>query len=190
MSRKMIEYEVADGKINSIDGYKVGGDELTGAAIMGVSKDSDTITRTLDTDGKVKFDAKGGNENNLIIFDYPDNGQLTDEQFNMIKANPGKYAIRKKTWDKRDEIFLSSASYDPNYNIVYEDVVITIQGQTATVYKNHINLNENSKKLQYSNTNQTIVSEYQKLPDKPSDASTSTYVLKLINGKSTWVKEA
>lgn len=36
-----------------------GGDELTGAAIMEVSKDSDTITRTLDTDGKVKFDAKG-----------------------------------------------------------------------------------------------------------------------------------
>lgn len=60
MSRKMIDYQVENGKIKSIDGYNVGGDELTGAAIMGVSKDSNTVTRTLDTDGKVKFDAKGG----------------------------------------------------------------------------------------------------------------------------------
>lgn len=58
MSRKMIDYQVEGNKISTIDGYKVGGDELTGAAIMGVSKDSDTITRTLDTDGKVKFDTK------------------------------------------------------------------------------------------------------------------------------------
>ena len=55
MSRKMIDYQVEGNKISTIDGYKVGGDELTGAAIMGVSKDSDSITRTLDTDGKVKF---------------------------------------------------------------------------------------------------------------------------------------
>ena len=60
MSRKMIDYQVEGNKISTIDGYKVGGDELTGAAIMGVSKDSNTITRTLDVDGKVKFDAKGG----------------------------------------------------------------------------------------------------------------------------------
>ena len=65
MSRKMIDYQVEGNKISTIDGYKVGGDEITGSAIMGVSKDSDTITRTLDTDGKVKFDTKGGNE---IIF--------------------------------------------------------------------------------------------------------------------------
>ena len=55
MSRKMIEYEVADGKITSIDGYEVGG-ELTGNALMNATKDSTTITRTLDNDGKVKFD--------------------------------------------------------------------------------------------------------------------------------------
>ena len=67
MSRKMIDYQVEEGKITSIDGYKVGGDELTGAAIMGVSKDSDTITRTLDTDGKVKFDTKGGGNERVFI---------------------------------------------------------------------------------------------------------------------------
>lgn len=56
MSRKMIDYQVEGGKITSIDGYEVGGgDELTGEAIMGVTKDSKTIVRTLDTDGKVTF---------------------------------------------------------------------------------------------------------------------------------------
>lgn len=56
MSRKMIEYEVADGKISTIDGYKVGGGgELTGEALMNATKDSKTIKRTLDTDGKVTF---------------------------------------------------------------------------------------------------------------------------------------
>ena len=59
MSRKMIDYQVEGNKISTIDGYKVGGDELTGDALMGITKDSTTITRTLDTDGKVKFDTKG-----------------------------------------------------------------------------------------------------------------------------------
>ena len=190
MSRKMIDYQVEGNKISTIDGYKVGGDELTGAAIMGVSKDSDTITRTLDTDGKVKFDTKGGDENTLTIFDYPTNGKLTDEQFNMLKANPGKYAIRKKTWDKRDQIFLSSADYNPHYNIVYENDIISVQGQTAAVNKYLIVLDETRKELKASNTNKEIVADYQKLPQVPSDASTSTYILKLVNGKSTWVKEA
>lgn len=56
MSRKMIDYKVEEGKITSIDGYSVGGgDELTGADIMNATKDSKTITRKLDTDGKVMF---------------------------------------------------------------------------------------------------------------------------------------
>ena len=56
MSRKMIEYEVEEGKITSIDGYEVGGGgELTGDALMNATKDSKTIKRTLDTDGKVIF---------------------------------------------------------------------------------------------------------------------------------------
>ena len=56
MSRKMIEYEVEEGKITSIDGYEVGGGgELTGEALMGATKDSKTIVRKLDTDGKVTF---------------------------------------------------------------------------------------------------------------------------------------
>ena len=134
--------------------------------------------------------ASGGDDNALIIFDYPTNGKLTDEQFNMLKANPGKYAIRKKTWDKRDQIFLSSADYNPNYNIVYENDIISIQGQTAAVNKYFIALDETRKELKASNTNKEIVADYQKLPQVPSDASTSTYILKLVNGKSTWVKEA
>ena len=55
MSRKMIDYQVENGKIKSIDGYSVGGDELTGEALMNATKDSKTITRKLDTDGKITF---------------------------------------------------------------------------------------------------------------------------------------
>ena len=73
MSRKMIDYQVEGNKISTIDGYKVGGDELTGEAIMGVSKDSDTITRTLDVDGKVKFDAKSGGNERVFI---PNSGTI------------------------------------------------------------------------------------------------------------------
>ena len=155
MSRKMIEYEVEEGKITSIDGYEVGG---------------------------------GGDENALIIFDYPTNGKLTDEQFNMIKANPGKYVIRKKTWDKKDELFFSSAAYD--YKIVYADDIVSVKGQNATLGKHYMVLDENNKTLINNNDSLSIVADYQKLPQVPSDSSTSTYVLKLVNGKSTWVKEA
>lgn len=87
MSRKMIDYQVENGKISTIDGYKVGGDELTGDAIMNVTKDSTSVTRTLDTDGKVKFDAKGGKtvctaENakksfNLVAKEYTLTGGIT-----------------------------------------------------------------------------------------------------------------
>lgn len=85
MSRKMIDYQVEGGKITSIDGYKVGGgDELTGEAIMNATKDSDTITRTLDTDGKVKLDAAGG-VSTLSLYQY----SLLS---NKIHINSGTYA--------------------------------------------------------------------------------------------------
>ena len=154
MSRKMIDYQVEDGKIKSIDGYEVG----------------------------------GGDENALTIIEYPTNGKLTDEQFNMIKANPSKYVIRKKTWDKKDQLFFSSAAY--NYKIAYDDNIISVSGQNAVLGKHYIVLDENNKTLIINNDSQSIVADYQKLPQVPSDASTSTYVLKLVNGKSTWVKEA
>ena len=153
MSRKMIEYEVEEGKITSIDGYKVGGDD-----------------------------------NTLTIIDFPTNGKLTDEQFNMIKANPGKYVIRKKIWDKKDELFFSSTAYD--YKIVYADDIVSVKGQNATLGKHYMVLDENNKTLINNNDSLSIVADYQKLPQVPSDASTSTYILKLVNGKSTWVKEA
>ena len=106
----------------------------------------------------------------------------------MIKANPGKYAIRKKTWDKKDELFLSSAAY--NYKIVYADDIVSVQGQNAVLGKHYMVLDENSKTLVNNNDSLSIVADYQKLPQVPSDASSSTYILKLVNGKSTWVKEA
>ena len=147
------------------------------AITLGDGLTYDEATKTLK--------AKGGDENALTIIDYPTNGKLTDEQFNMIKANPGKYVIRKKTWDKKDELFFSSAAY--NYKIVYADDIVSVKGQNATLGKHYLVLDENNKTLISNNDSLSIVADYQKLPQVPSDASTSTYMLKLVNGKSTWV---
>ena len=58
MSKRMVDLKVQDGNVASIDGYKVGGGgDITGEALMNATKDSTTITRTLDTDGKVKFES-------------------------------------------------------------------------------------------------------------------------------------
>ena len=76
MSRKMIDYQVEGNKISTIDGYKVGGGELTGEAIMGVSKDSDTITRTLDAEGKVEFKSK--NSKTVCT------SERADKSFNLV----------------------------------------------------------------------------------------------------------
>ena len=149
------------------------------AITLGDGLTYDEATKTLK--------AKGGDDNALIIFDYPTNGNLTDEQFNMLKANPGKYVIRKKTWDKKDELFLSSVESDPNNKIVYADDIISVQGQNSVLYEHHMVLDENNKKLLSKNDAKAIVADYQKLPQVPSDASSSTYILKLVNGKSTWV---
>ena len=84
MSRKMIDYQVEGNKISTIDGYKVGGDELTGAAIMGVSKDSTTIKRTLDTDGKVKFDSlkiPKVDEKEILDFEIGHNKEYTAGEY-------------------------------------------------------------------------------------------------------------
>ena len=104
MSRKMIDYQVENGKIKSIDGYKVGGDELTGSAIMGVSKDSDTITRTLDTDGKVKFNAKSGGGTikvknmELSGFNYP--WELSAKSYTVGECVQQMKEIAEYTADK------------------------------------------------------------------------------------------
>ena len=61
MSKRMVDLKVQDGKVASIDGYEVGGgSELSGDALMNITKDTTTITRTLDVDGKVKFDNVAG----------------------------------------------------------------------------------------------------------------------------------
>ena len=149
------------------------------AITLGDGLTYDEATKTLK--------AKGGDDNTLIIFDYPVNGKLTDEQFNMIKANPSKYVIRKKTWDKKDQLFLNSTESDHDYKIVYADDIVQVNGQSAILGEHHIVLDENNKSLLIKHDAKSIVADYQKLPQPPSDASTSTYALKLVNGTSTWV---
>ena len=69
MSRKMIDYQVEEGKITSIDGYKVGGDELTGQKLFDTTADSANIIRTVKSNGKLNLKLKvynvyGGNTQN------------------------------------------------------------------------------------------------------------------------------
>ena len=49
-----LTYDVSTNTLNAIGG---GSGEITGESLMGVTKDSDTVTRILDTDGKVKFNS-------------------------------------------------------------------------------------------------------------------------------------
>ena len=62
MSKRMVDLQVENGKVTSIDGHEIsdGGGSISGDTLMNVTKDSTTITRTLDTDGKVKLDVVGG----------------------------------------------------------------------------------------------------------------------------------
>ena len=75
MSRKMIDYQVEEGKITSIDGYKVGGgDELTGQKLFDTTTNSVEIDRTVSSDNKLKLtlhkykvNAKGWNQIHVDI---------------------------------------------------------------------------------------------------------------------------
>ena len=51
----MIDYQVENGKIKSIDGYKVGGDELTGQQLFDTTTNSVEIDRTVSNDNKLKL---------------------------------------------------------------------------------------------------------------------------------------
>ena len=62
MSRKMIDYKVEDGKITSIDGYNVGGDELTVQKLFDTTADSASIIRAVKSNGKLNFKLKVYNE--------------------------------------------------------------------------------------------------------------------------------
>ena len=62
MSRKMIDYQVENGKITSIDGYNVGGDELTGAKLkenIAKATPNDGFAYSLSNDGKLIIKAAG-----------------------------------------------------------------------------------------------------------------------------------
>ena len=58
MSKRMIDYQVEGNKISTIDGYKVGGDELTGQVLL------DNITKANPNDG---FSYSLSNDGKLII---------------------------------------------------------------------------------------------------------------------------
>ena len=62
MSRKMIDYQVENGKISTIDGYSVGGDEITGQVLLDnitQAKRDDGFSYSLSNDGKLIIQAAG-----------------------------------------------------------------------------------------------------------------------------------
>ena len=92
MSRKMIEYEVDEGKITSIDGYSVGGDELTGQVLL------DNITKANPNDG---FSYSLSNDGKLIIKAA---GRYEYKAFNVLI----KLHVSAGTYDVGDEVSLNS----------------------------------------------------------------------------------
>lgn len=65
----MIDYKVENGKISTIDGYKVGGDELTGQKLFDTTADSASIIRAVKSNGKLNLNLHvyieyGGNNQN------------------------------------------------------------------------------------------------------------------------------
>ena len=96
MSRKMIDYQVEDGKISSIDGYKVGGEELTGQVLL------DNITKANPNDG---FSYSLSNDGKLIIKAA---GRYEYKAFNVLI----KFHVSAGTYDVGDVVSLNS-----NYSI-------------------------------------------------------------------------
>lgn len=98
MSRKMIDYQVEGNKISTIDGYKVGGDELTGAKLkenIAKSTPYDGMEYSLTTDGtnRLIINAKGRYEYKHKMFST------------NFKAPAGTYVLGQTiTLNKRVEI--------------------------------------------------------------------------------------
>ena len=139
MSKRMADLKVEDGKITSIDGYEVGGGgELSGDALMNITKDSATITRALDTDGKVKLEAKA-----LKVISKSINITLEPKQYNigdMIKGvdiNVGKGSPVSVILPTAQYIngvnFI--ATYYPTYSNEVRISFICVNGGTLTQQK-------------------------------------------------------
>ena len=77
-----------------LDPKELGGGELTGETLMNATKDSTTITRTLDTDGKVKLDAQPLKSitkditTNLEPKEYHVGDMITGTDINVGKGSP------------------------------------------------------------------------------------------------------
>ena len=78
-----------------------GGGELTSEALMNVTKDSTTITRTLDTDGKVKFDAIEGTGGSVLALQ-------------TIIPSSANIVVPAKTYKAGDNIILFTPFYSTN----------------------------------------------------------------------------
>ena len=134
MSRKMIDYQVEDGKIKSIDGYKVGGgDELTVQQLLDNTTNSVEIDRTVSKDNKLK----------LTLHKYT----LAPRSWNQIHVDISKIVVDNKI-PKFSQFSLSLGTtawggdvkgilteYCDLYGIEYRALGVTLPSDTNKLYK-------------------------------------------------------
>ena len=123
-----LTYDVSTNTLNAIGG---GSGEITGESLMGVTKDSDTVTRILDTDGKVKFNSA------------PTVDAYTKAESDAKYQPKGDYALKSDiptdfyTKAESDENYQPKGTYVvPSDLDIYEkksDLNTTLEGYVTTV---------------------------------------------------------
>ena len=130
----MIDYQVENGKIKSIDGYNVGGgDELTGQKLFDTTTNSVEIDRTVSSDNKLK----------LTLHKY----KLTPKGWNQIRVDISKIVVDNKI-PKFSQFSLSLGStawggdakgilteYCELYGIEYRALGVALPSNTNKLYK-------------------------------------------------------
>ena len=134
MSRKMIDYQVENGKISTIDGYSVGGgDELTGQKLLDATTNSVEIDRAVSTDNKLK----------LTLHKYT----ITPKSWNNIHVDISKIVVDNKI-PKFSQFSLSLGStawggdakgilteYCDLYRTEYRALGVALPSDTNKLYK-------------------------------------------------------
>lgn len=164
--------------------------------------------RLTGTDTDVFIQKMPGSNINKLNIEFTTNGNttLTSEQVSLIKSYANQYVYVKLSsglvadnayigyvFDLGDLGTFISIVSQPNIsgNIIIQSL-ISIKGTTAT-HKESTIVFSSTNSGKFLKTNAQGNPEWASIPTipaLPSDASTSTYVLKAVNGTIQWVKES
>ena len=138
----------------------------------------------------------GGNVIPTIVL--PSNLTITSAQFNDLKSSPNSFLVfynnnvsNSIVYNDNNELVISFVIINARgSNIIYTDLVYTANQLSPTVKETYTKI---SKPIYLFNKYSILVpkdSADNSILSLPADASTSTYVLKAINGTVQWVKES